>query len=874
MPKIVINEIDLTSPGVIDESTDVVYIPGFVNVDENINPSLYTTNEQGKQEYVGLEVNKPTLFTSLSEFNSLCGTEPAYFSEAQRYDSLVSFAADGSETGFADEAVPYHGIMFPEGTADPSYVMAKEILSAGLCVLYQRVNDADYTTTFTNVASQPADWLTNFSNYEQSAVAYSNVNSATIPTMFKKQNGEPFNSSLTYYTRTSIPNPEAPDSSRVIAFIVATNVATQGLDIISNEGTLDSDGNVVPAYYIMDTETTKYYTKTALNFSAFKPYYIPNTYYIKVGEEYSLLTGESVPANWGQADTFYTPAGGGSYSVVSFTSAVSTPYEANTFYNLTGTAQLLTKQPEKWGTSTGNEFFSRQQAVSNGIAYYTYTSVDTTSTDFVANSFYSASFALVESESQPADWITTNTSTYYQQSGSDPAFTYTGLVIIDDSPTFEEMSTYVSNSQLLQKNQKNEYLIVNSYPTNWGTNDTFYLLGQQVVPLKIEAPINEDSQEKPDGYYIPASWASNYTNGLAQIEIWDYVQATSSGNAPAWNPSATYRIRTDGININTMYNALSSIYAISDSGLSDKGNYSIKYLTSGGYPTYEYNSNAIVTQMMDLAKERGDCVAFIDHTDNPYREQNIDLRGSLYYAVENGLTFQTGGEYATMFTPWAAYNRTTTDLDKSENTSSRYDGSAVRLPASFAYFLSLADSIEVNPNWLAIAGVNRGLVQNLASGGMNTNIPNGTADAMEPRDGIAINPITNIRPYGYTIWGNRTLKNNATAGNLTATSFLNIRNLVSDIKKEVYRVARKLTFEQNSDVLWVNFKAEMSPLLERMAHGYGINGYRLQLDTEHPRFNERATLCVKIIISPVEAVEDFYVTVVMQDSVDATVTEG
>ena len=38
----------------------------------------------------------------------------------------------------------------------------------------------------------------------------------------------------------------------------------------------------------MDTETTKYYTKTALNFSAFKPYYIPNTYYIKVGEEYSL----------------------------------------------------------------------------------------------------------------------------------------------------------------------------------------------------------------------------------------------------------------------------------------------------------------------------------------------------------------------------------------------------------------------------------------------------------------------------------------------------------------------------------------------------------------------------------------------------------
>ena len=32
MPKIVITEVDNTSPGVLSESTDVVYIPGFVNL--------------------------------------------------------------------------------------------------------------------------------------------------------------------------------------------------------------------------------------------------------------------------------------------------------------------------------------------------------------------------------------------------------------------------------------------------------------------------------------------------------------------------------------------------------------------------------------------------------------------------------------------------------------------------------------------------------------------------------------------------------------------------------------------------------------------------------------------------------------------------
>ena len=225
-----------------------------------------------------------------------------------------------------------------------------------------------------------------------------------------------------------------------------------------------------------------------------------------------------------------------------------------------------------------------------------------------------------------------------------------------------------------------------------------------------------------------------------------------------------------------------------------------------------------------------------------------------------------------MFTPWATYNRATTDLDEQMRKAKNYDAT-VRMPGSFAYFLSLGDSLTVNPNWLAVAGVARGLVQNLASGGMTTNIPNGTADKMCTRDAISINPITNIKPYGYTIWGNRTLKNNATEGNLTATSFLNVRNLVSDIKKEVYRTARRLTFEQNSDILWINFKAELTPLLDKMLHGYGISSYKLQLDTTHPKYNEKATLCVKIIISPIEPVEDFYVSIIMQDDQDAVISE-
>jgi hypothetical protein len=63
------------------------------------------------------------------------------------------------------------------------------------------------------------------------------------------------------------------------------------------------------------------------------------------------------------------------------------------------------------------------------------------------------------------------------------------------------------------------------------------------------------------------------------------------------------------------------------------------------------------------------------------------------------------------------------------------------------------------------------------------NVTNAIADSYQPRDGIAINPITNIKPYGLVIWGARTLKDNVYAGDLTATSFLNVRQISSDAKR-------------------------------------------------------------------------------------------
>ena len=299
------------------------------------------------------------------------------------------------------------------------------------------------------------------------------------------------------------------------------------------------------------------------------------------------------------------------------------------------------------------------------------------------------------------------------------------------------------------------------------------------------------------------------------------------------------------LTIRGVYDQLPECYSTDTDRLLDKGNYSVKYLTSGGYPTYEYNGGTLVKAMCDIAEGRGDCVALIDHTDNIDRPINTTDNNSVYSCIKET---PIACSYAAMFTPWCTYG---------------VGNGPTRMPASFAYLTALSKSIRnANPSWLAIAGSARGKVTGLSDGGITTPIPNSIADAMQPRDGVSINAITNIKPYGPVLWGNRTL---ATNNNLVATSLLSIRNLVSDIKKVAYMTARKLTFEQNSDILWVNFKGSIAPTLDRMVSGYGISGYKIVRDTTHAKANEKATLCAKIIIYPIFAVEDFYITVTLKD---------
>ena len=296
----------------------------------------------------------------------------------------------------------------------------------------------------------------------------------------------------------------------------------------------------------------------------------------------------------------------------------------------------------------------------------------------------------------------------------------------------------------------------------------------------------------------------------------------------------------------------------------DKGEYVLKYLTSGAYPVFEFTpkdgeENDIVKNMLTKAADRGDAIALFDHTPKNDRILAAADDNSVYAKVKEYCTINRVNDlsepiytYGTMYTPYGIYNNSVT--------------ANVELPGSFGYLISLAVSVVNNANWYAVAGVTRGIVPNLVS--LSQNVTNAIAESYTPRNNISINPITNIRPYGLTIWGNRTLKNNAKAGDLTATSFMNVRQLVCDVKRTVFVASKRMTFEQNNDILWINFKALIVPTLESMLQGNGLTDYQLI----RQKTTAKATLKAKIVLQCVEAVEDFDITISLTDS-DSTISE-
>lgn len=333
-------------------------------------------------------------------------------------------------------------------------------------------------------------------------------------------------------------------------------------------------------------------------------------------------------------------------------------------------------------------------------------------------------------------------------------------------------------------------------------------------------------------------------------------------------------------NIKEKVKELYSTTAYADfwSHFEDRGKYDILFIAGSSLVaenilesnfTKETKSNTdnrmkVSEYMIKLAAIRGDCTALIDAPD--YKATNIrQWYKNLQIATDtdkgiktvNTITRANGKEEDMM--KYGAGNDVYFTCDEFIDN----DKNRLTMPPTLGYLACFGDNVSESAPWFAFAGQKRGALPytNIILSKDFGDAEIAQVQLREAGDRCS-NPICNVNPWGKLIWGNRTLH---TIENkyLSASDFLNIRNLVNAIKKQLYKTARKYTFEPNDDVLWINFTNDILPLLNQMKSNRGIRGFSIK----KVKTDKKATLKAVITISPIEAVEDFDLTIDLVDSV-------
>jgi hypothetical protein len=271
---------------------------------------------------------------------------------------------------------------------------------------------------------------------------------------------------------------------------------------------------------------------------------------------------------------------------------------------------------------------------------------------------------------------------------------------------------------------------------------------------------------------------------------------------------------------------------------------------------------------------RGDCVALVEINEFAYVNDAKGRPEAKILAAAEKMSYITAdnGPYCTCTVPSVVY-KMTPDADFESN---------MKFPGAFHYLACYKRMIDSNfAEWYAAAGYTRG-VSSYTIDRTSVKLGEVAIQALEPRYKrpapydykmpFAVNVIANFRG-SYYLWGNRTCsllgEFGTSKGDLTSQHFLNIRQLCTTIKKQLYVSCRRFTFDPNSDVLWVNFKNSITPTLDRMKADQGVRDYKI----EKVYTDKKATLRAKVRIVPIEAVEDFVLEISLEDSLgDVAVT--
>lgn len=343
------------------------------------------------------------------------------------------------------------------------------------------------------------------------------------------------------------------------------------------------------------------------------------------------------------------------------------------------------------------------------------------------------------------------------------------------------------------------------------------------------------------------------------------TNASSEGVFPVGIWSPTYNIETDkntGNIVSKLERALThiestenvSIDVIADAGLSTVfANASGMHYDDTVYEDTSVlaNSNAPVIERWRsifnifnnfAANVRRDCVFISD----PLRQifvngENVkttSLRDSTFstniYTPLKNCFENINSNYSTTYANWI-------------KNYDPYSDKFVWLPTSGYAAAIFARTDSVAQPWIAPAGLNRGIINNITDIAFNPN--------QKQRDflyTISLNPVVLFSGDGYAIFGQKTLQNKP-----SAFDRINVRRLFLTLERAVQRTLKYFVFEPNTEFVRTRVRNTITPIFELAKNTEGLYDYLIVCDDRNntPDVIDRNELAVDIYIKPVKAAE-------------------
>jgi phage tail sheath protein FI len=262
----------------------------------------------------------------------------------------------------------------------------------------------------------------------------------------------------------------------------------------------------------------------------------------------------------------------------------------------------------------------------------------------------------------------------------------------------------------------------------------------------------------------------------------------------------------------------------------------------------------LTAHALTVAEDRADTLAVIDleagYTSSYENTDSFATRGGSVAGTVSAVKNRAfNNSYGACYYPWV---RIVDSLS----------GQQIWMPPSVVALGTYASSARRSELWFAPAGFNRGGLSRGAAGfpvvGVVEKLTSKERDSLYE---VNVNPIASFPSEGIVVFGQKTLQ--ATP---SALDRVNVRRLLCYLKKQISRIANNILFDPNTQVTWDRFLARVNPLLRSVKSRFGLQEYRVVLDTSTttPELIDRNIMYAKVFLKPTRAIEfialDFIIT--------------